>query len=84
MRHELRVDPRLAHAARDQLRVLAAAVEHQHRPLLRRDGSANGQRDDFTGHYPIPMRWACCSDLPSVLIAGASITSAFWKSWIDS
>ena len=83
MRDELRVDPRLAHPPRDQLRVLPAAVEHQHRPLLgRRLG--NRERDDFAGHYPIPMRWACCSDLPSVLIAGASITSAFWKSWIDS
>ena len=34
MRDELRVDPRLAHAARDQLRVLPAEVDHQHRPLL--------------------------------------------------
>ena len=31
---ELRVDAALAHAARDQLRVLAAEVDHQHRPVL--------------------------------------------------
>ena len=34
VRHELRVDAALAHAARDQLRVLAAAVENEHRPLF--------------------------------------------------
>ena len=34
MRDELRVDTCLAHAARDQLRVLAAEVDHEHRPLL--------------------------------------------------
>jgi hypothetical protein len=33
---ELRVDPALAHAARDQLRVLAAEIEHEHGPLLSR------------------------------------------------
>ena len=32
---ELRVDAALAHAARDQLRVLAAEVEDEHRPVLR-------------------------------------------------
>ena len=36
MRDELRVDPRLANAAGDQLRVLPAEVDHQHRPLLRK------------------------------------------------
>ena len=42
---ELGVDAALAHAARDQLRVLAAEVEHEHRPLLRAllgSGSGNG------------------------------------------
>ena len=32
---ELRVDAALAHAPRDQLRVLPAEVEHEHGPLLR-------------------------------------------------
>ena len=82
MRDELRVDPRLAHPAGDQLRVLPAAVEHEHRAVLGRR-LRPGERQNLR-HYPIPMRWACCSDLPSVLIDGASITSAFWKSWIDS
>ena len=82
MRDELRVDPRLAHPARDQLRVLAAEVDDEHRPLLRAS-LGNRKRDDLA-HYPIPTFWACCRDLPSVLIDGASITSAFWKSWIDS
>ena len=36
VRHELRVHARLAHAPRDQLRVLAAEVEDEHRPLLGR------------------------------------------------
>ena len=35
VRHELGVDARLADAPGDQLRVLAAEVEHQDRPLLR-------------------------------------------------
>jgi hypothetical protein len=34
--HELRVDPGLAHAARDQLAVLAAEVDDEHGTLLRR------------------------------------------------
>ena len=82
MRDELRVDAALAHAPRDQLRVLPAEIQNEHRPLLR-PGLADRKRDDLP-HYPIPMPCACCKDLPSVLIAGASITSAFWKSWIDS
>ena len=36
VRHELRVDTCVADAAGDQLRVLAAEVEHEHRPFLRR------------------------------------------------
>jgi hypothetical protein len=35
MRHELRVDAALADAARDQLGVLAAAVDDEDRALLR-------------------------------------------------
>ena len=82
MRHELRVDAALAHAPRDQLRVLAAEVEDENRPLFR-PRLADRKANDLA-HYPIPIRCACWSDLPSVLIAGASMTSAFWKSWIDS
>ena len=40
VRDELRVDARLAHAPRDQLRVLAAEVDDEHRPLLRRGVAA--------------------------------------------
>ncbi len=36
VRHEFRVDAGVAHAPGDQLRVLAAEVEDEHRPLLRR------------------------------------------------
>ncbi len=34
--------------------------------------------------YPIPTDWACWSFLPSLLRAGATITSHFWKLWIES
>ena len=81
VRHELRVHPTFPNAPCDQLRVLAAEVQNEHRPLfggrLRR-----GQGDDVA--HPIPIFCACCSDFPSVLIDGASMISAFWKSWIDS
>ena len=82
MRHELRVDSRLPDAARDQLRVLAAEIQDEHRPLLR--ASLGDRKSDDLAHYPMPTFWACCRDLPSVLIDGANMTSAFWKSWIDS
>ena len=45
---ELGVHPRLAHAACDQLAVLAAEVEHEHRPLLG-GGLAAGERDHLGG-----------------------------------
>ena len=49
VRDELGVDARLAHAARDQLRVLAAEVDHQHRPLLgERLEAPELERDDLT------------------------------------
>ena len=81
MRHELRVDAALADSPRDQLRVLAAAVQNEHRPLF--GGRLRRRQWDDVGH-PIPIFCACCSDFPSVLIDGASMISAFWKSWIDS
>ena len=43
---ELRVDARLAHAPCDQLAVLAAEVDDENRPLLRRR-LRRGKRDDF-------------------------------------
>ncbi len=57
VRHELRVDARLAHAARDQLAVLAAEVQHEHRPLLRRS-LRRRERDDLSlgGNSARPSR----------------------------
>ena len=48
MPHELRVDARLAHAARDQLAVLPAEVDDEHGTLLGR-GLGCRERDDL-GH----------------------------------
>jgi hypothetical protein len=36
------------------------------------------------GPHPMPTAWACWSFLPSVFSAGATITSHFWKLWIES
>ena len=46
MTDELRVDTRLAHASRDQLAVLAAEIDDEDRPLLRRR-LRGGERDDL-------------------------------------
>jgi hypothetical protein len=46
VRDELRVDARLANPPSDQLRVLAAEVENQDRPLLR-PGFRNRKRNDL-------------------------------------
>ena len=46
VRDELRVDARLAHAPRDQLRVLAAEIDDEHGALLRR--GLRLQRDDLS------------------------------------
>ena len=56
MRDELRVDPRLANAARDQLRVLAAEVDDEHGPLLGERFRA--QRNDLSsgGNSARPSR----------------------------
>ena len=48
---ELRVDARLAHAAGDQLAVLAAEVEDEDRPLLRA-AACPGERDDLRVAHP--------------------------------
>src|SRR5205814_4033253 len=47
VRDELRVDTGLAHAPRDQLRILPAEVDHEHRALFRERLRAEG--DDVTG-----------------------------------
>jgi hypothetical protein len=47
VRDELGVDARLAHAARDQLAVLAAEVQDEHRALLRR-GLRCGEGKDLS------------------------------------
>ncbi len=61
--HELRVHATFPNAPCDQLRVLAAEVQNEHRPLfggrLRR-----GQWDDVA--QPMPTFWACWRALPSV------------------
>ena len=77
----------LAHAPRDQLRVLRAEVEHEHRPLrlvagLRRRRGVVGAR--LGDHRLIPTLCSRCSFLPSVCSAGANMISAFWNSWIVS
>ena len=48
---ELRVDARLPHAARDQLAVLAAEVEHEHGAVLRRR-RRRGEREDLGAAQP--------------------------------
>ena len=79
MRHELRAHAALAHAPRDQLRVLGAEVEHEHRAVVERDA-----RLGLCAHRDIPTPCSRCSFLPSVCSAGANMISAFWKSWIVS
>ena len=73
-RDDLAVDVRLAHAARDQLRVLRPEVDDEDEV----GRIAHGTRTISVGAMPMPCaRW---SDLPSVFSAGATITSAFWNS----
>ena len=52
--HELGVDAALAHTTGDELRVLAAEIEHEHGPrtgflVSRRDGSARCSRPPVVG-----------------------------------
>ena len=85
MRDDRREDAALADAARDQLAVLRAEVDHQD-PARRRGGEGGVERGVLRGGqgYPIPTAWACWSFLPSVFRAGATMTSHFWKLWIES
>ena len=108
VRQQLGVDAALADPARDQLRVLAAEVEHEDllvRGRRRRDLDRLGDpgltarratRRAQASVTAIPFetlalplepmptsceRWSC---LPSVCSAGATITSARWKSRMSS
>ena len=54
MRDELRVDPGLSDAAGDQLRVLPAEVDHQHRPLLRKQLGTKLDNLSFGGNSARP------------------------------
>ena len=92
----------LAHAARDELPVLGAEVEHQDGVEAARDlvdvrrGRARRvlgglhvthQRSLLPGDgasQPMPTSCSFCSFLPSVMSAGATMTSAFWKFWMVS
>ena len=78
-RHDLAVDVRLAHTARDQLRVLRSEVDDENEIVV-------GQFAHRIGPVSRPMPTPCdrWSDLPSVCRAGATITSAFWNSFTVS
>ena len=67
-----RVDARLAHAARDELRVLRAEVEDE-------DGGAAGRDSRATPSGPCRRPASFCRTLPSVCSDGATMTSAFWN-----
>ena len=85
---DLGVDAALAHAARDQLRVLGAEVDHQHRPVRATAASwtvaCPGVRPRRLAQRLIPIACSRWSFLPSVCSAGANMISAFWKAWIVS
>ena len=73
MRDDLGVDVALPNPPRDQLRVLRAQVHDQdgvHVVVLR-----------VVSQWPIPTRCCVWYILPSVLIAGAITSSAFWNSF---
>ena len=67
-RDDLGEDVTLTDSPGDQLCVLGSVVEDQDRPGLAHD------------RYCAPRCCARCNALPSDLIAGATMTSAFWNS----
>ncbi len=69
-RDDLGVHVALPDPPRDELGVLGPEVDDE-------DWARVGHRGRS---YAIPTRWACWSRLPSVLMAGATTTSAFWNS----
>ncbi len=73
-RNDLRVDVCLAYPPGDELRVLRTEIDDEHPIEVAVAGGLSGR------HQPMPTRWLRCRSLPSVLRAGATITSAFWNS----
>ena len=65
---------RLADPAGDQLGVLGAEVDDQHRPLTGVVRGVGGAQ------WPMPTPCERCRSFPSVWRAGATMTSAFWNS----
>ncbi len=81
MRHDGGEHTALTHATGDELAVLRTEVNDEYaarRLVLELGGEMERHRQ------PMPTDCACCSFLPSVLSAGATMTSHFWKLWIDS
>ena len=92
--HDLGVDVSLADPTCDQLGVLGPEVENQHHSFGDLSATLTAAprasavvaalavvRLASEPHaHPIPTRWLRCSDLPSVWIEGAIMTSAFWNS----
>ncbi len=90
VRQQLAEDAAVAHAARDQLRVLAAVVEDEDLLDARRARAGarvsdrrrprRSQSSTRAGNLPAdrahPTRWSRCSALPSVCSDGATTTSA--------
>ena len=64
-------DPGLADPAGDQLGVLGAQIDHQHRPVV---GCPAARRDRL--QEPIPTRWLRWRAFPSVRTDGATTNSA--------
>jgi len=90
VRDQLRVHPTLAHTPRDELSVLRPVVEDQYgvepldlwRTLCHCVSSTVSGRSGRPAHgraQPIPTSCSFCSFLPSVISAGATMTSAFWN-----
>ena len=78
---------RLAHPPGDELRVLGAEVDDQHRvevglhlPKLPAPAAPGPEWPRGRRQLPMPTDWARWSCLPSVCSAGATITSALWNS----
>ena len=75
MRHDLRIDVAFADPTGDQLGVLRTEVYDE-------DGPGTVRRPGDVRQWPIPTRCAVWYVFPSVLIEGATTSSAFWNSRI--
>jgi hypothetical protein len=63
-----------------------AIPEHRWGPAQRHGAlrsNCRGRAGDGLAQRPIPTCWARCSSFPSVCNAGATITSAFWNSFMS-